>query len=84
MHEQGVGAGEREISVEDRTLSRTQGDAYVERSTEFCLDYVRLMGDSQTRGYLERLSVKPIRKFSTIANALSAATGIAATKLRRP
>jgi hypothetical protein len=34
MHEQGVGAGEREIPVKDRTLGRTQGGAYVERSTE--------------------------------------------------
>jgi hypothetical protein len=34
MHEQGVGAGEREIPVKDRTRGRTQGGAYVERSTE--------------------------------------------------
>jgi hypothetical protein len=34
MHEQGVGAGEREIPVKDRTRCRTQGGAHVERSTD--------------------------------------------------
>jgi hypothetical protein len=34
MHEQGMGAGEREIPVKDRTLGRTQGGASVERSAE--------------------------------------------------
>jgi hypothetical protein len=34
MHEQGVGTGEREIPVKDRTLGRTQGGAHVERPAE--------------------------------------------------